>query len=375
MEKLRRKIVLGVFLSATVVFALTILFVGLGLDIQEARRADAMTEELVKHGGKMPKMTEPDFEEFNRQLDKRYFGEETVFRLRYFTVSDENGTLQTDLTYIASVDEEKALALAQTVRSGDSATGYQDGFRYRISSDGDLIVFLDNSDDITAIRQLVLILFIVSIFFIVMITLVFWFLSKRIVKPFEENARMQKQFITDASHELKTPLAIISANAEVLAYKDGENEWIENITSQVSRVSELVNELLILNRLEEVEEISDISLIYPIRLSVMETVVTTTGGYFAVTFRIRTDAVPKEMTPVRTARTPKSSPWVEAPDVMTKVPASASTRQRIFTGVIRSFRISAARIVTATGVSALIRDAMLEPVSRMPSWIDWIVTK
>ena len=107
----------------------------------------------------------------------------------------------------------------------------------------------------------------------------------------------------------------------------------------------------------------------------METVVTTTGGYFAVTFRIRTDAVPKEMTPVRTARTPKSSPWVEAPDVMTKVPASASTRQRIFTGVIRSFRISAARIVTATGVSALIRDAMLEPVSRMPSWIDWIVTK
>lgn len=291
MKKLRRKIVLGVFLSATVVFALTILFVGLGLDIQEARRADAMTEELVKHGGKMPKMTEPDFEEFNRQLDKRYFGEETVFRLRYFTVSDENGTLQTDLTYIASVDEEKALALAQTVRSGDSATGYQDGFRYRISSDGDLIVFLDNSDDIAAIRQLVLILFIVSIFFIVMITLVFWFLSKRIVKPFEENARMQKQFITDASHELKTPLAIISANAEVLAYKDGENEWIENITSQVSRVSELVNELLILNRLEEVEEISDIE---PVDMSQKANAV---ADSFAEVFKSKNAALVRDIRP------------------------------------------------------------------------------
>ncbi len=69
---------------------------------------------------------------------------------------------------------------------------------------------------------------------------------------------MQKQFVTDASHELKTPIAIISANAEVLAYKDGENEWINNITAQVTRISELVNELLTLNRLEEVDTVTDI---------------------------------------------------------------------------------------------------------------------
>lgn len=90
------------------------------------------------------------------------------------------------------------------------------------------------------------------------ITLVFAFLLGRIVRPFAENARMQKQFITDASHELKTPLAIIFANAEVLAYKDGENEWINNITTQVKRVSDLVNEMLTLNRLEEIDEVSDI---------------------------------------------------------------------------------------------------------------------
>ncbi len=264
MKKLRKKIIFGVFLSATVVFMLTILFVGLILNLSEAQEADAMTEEIVKYGGEIPKITDPDFEEYNRTLDKKYFGDETVFRLRYFTVVYENGIAQTNLTHIASVNEEEAVSMADIVKLGQDETGYYHGYRYRISNNGNLIVFLDDYDNIEGQRQVMILLFFISIFFIVMITLVFRFLSKRIVKPFEENAKMQKQFVTDASHELKTPLAIISANAEVLAYKDGENEWINNITSQVTRVSELVNELLILNRLEEVEEITDIE---PVNLS------------------------------------------------------------------------------------------------------------
>lgn len=291
MKKLRRKIVLGVFISATVVFALTILFVGLGLEIYESRRADAMTAEIVKHGGKMPTITEPEFEEFSRELDARYFGEETVYRLRYFTVAYVDGEVQTDLTNIASVDEEKAVELAEKVKNKSSVTGYQDEYRYRKGKDDSLIVFLDNSDDVGAIWHLMGLLFIVAGFFIIMITLVFWFLSKRIVKPFEENARMQKQFITDASHELKTPLAIISANAEVLAYKDGENEWIGNITSQVARVSVLVNELLVLNRLEEVEEISDIE---PVDISEK---VNAAADSFAEVFKSKNAALVRDVQP------------------------------------------------------------------------------
>lgn len=61
----------------------------------------------------------------------------------------------------------------------------------------------------------------------------------------------QKQFVTDASHELKTPLAIISANAEVLEMIEGKSEWTESIRNQIGRMSELVQNLVTLSRMEE----------------------------------------------------------------------------------------------------------------------------
>ena len=266
MKKLRKKIVLGVFLSATVVFALTVLLVGISLNIHVTRRADSLTELIMRYDGNTPPVMDMELrgEGVKLPLDNNFFGEETFYRLRFFTVSYQDDSVECDLGRIASVNEEEALSLAEEVKHTDSKKGYVLGYRYRVSDDGKHIVFLDNTDEMVSTQELILILIFVSLFFVVMITSVFWALSKRIVTPFEENARMQKQFITDASHELKTPLAIISANAEVLAYKDGENEWINNITSQVTRVSELVNELLTLNRLEEVEEITDIE---PVDLS------------------------------------------------------------------------------------------------------------
>ena len=264
MKRLRRKIVLGVFMSATLVFLLTVLLAGVSLNLIVTSQADTMTELIVQAEGKLPVLVDPGEHGGSKLFNEKEFGKETFYRLRYFTVKYEDGEAKTDLANIASISYDEAVSLADTVRSDGKTQGYIEVYRYRVSDDWNLIVFLDNSDDVYTMQLMTLALLVISMFVILMITLVFWVLSKRIVKPFEENARMQKQFITDASHELKTPLAIISANAEVLAYKDGENEWIGNITSQVARVSELVNELLTLNRLEEVEEISDIE---PVNLS------------------------------------------------------------------------------------------------------------
>ena len=257
MKKLRRKIVLGVLVSATVVLTLTVIIAGIALSIQVIRRADSLTSLIQNFKGDITEIM--DYRNSNKPLPfNYYFGDETLYRLRFFTVKYDDNGAHCDLSHIASVGMEEAVSMADKVMTKRTETGTLNGYRYRISREDQLVIFLDNSDEMGTLEQQILLLIPVALFFVLTITLFFWFLSKRIVRPFEENSLMQKQFITDASHELKTPLAIISANAEVLAYKDGENEWINNITSQVERVSVLVNELLTLNRLEEVEEISDI---------------------------------------------------------------------------------------------------------------------
>ena len=280
MKKLRKKIVFGVFLSATVVFVLTIVLVSVSLNVQITRRADNMTKLMEENNGIPPAKNE--FERMDDELGIRIadYNEESPYRLRFFTVFyDKDGYLSSDVTHIAAIDENTAVEMADIVKSSSKPTGNYENYRYRISENGDMVIFVDYSYEYQATEWLTLLLALIALGFIVMITVVFYFLSKRIVKPFEENARMQKQFITDASHELKTPLAIISANAEVLAYKTGENEWIDNITAQVDRVSGLVNELLTLNRLEEVEEITDIE---PVDLSAL---VTDTASSFDEVFR------------------------------------------------------------------------------------------
>ena len=259
MKKLRTKIVVGVFLSATVVFMLTIFFFWLSTQINMDNRADYMTELILKYDGILPQFNDYKKMDDDTRIQIYSYDEESPYRQRYFVVKIEgNNAYSADISHIASVNENDAIKMSQIVMNENNETGYLNKFRFRYSKDSDLVIFFDCSDDIFSQRRLIVIISLIAFAFVIMITIVFYFLSSIIVKPFEENSKMQKRFITDASHELKTPLAIISANAEVLAYKDGENEWITNITTQVTRISELVNELLTLNRLEEVEEITDV---------------------------------------------------------------------------------------------------------------------
>lgn len=85
-------------------------------------------------------------------------------------------------------------------------------------------------------------------------------MSKKSVEPFERNSRIQRQFITDAGHELKTPLAVIHANTEVLQYQLGEdNKWLSSTKQQVDNLSSLISQLLILAKNEEIEDNISIS--------------------------------------------------------------------------------------------------------------------
>ena len=266
MKKLRRKIILGVFFSVLVVFALTVVVIGTALNMHLSERSDSITKLINNSDGELPSKHEYDKMSKEEQIHLYDFDDESRFRMRYFVVYFDSKynvkSVKTD--HIAAVDKTTAGEMASDVLYESNTTGYYGDYRYRYSEDTNSVIFLNISGDAEGIRIIMIFISIVALIFVLLITVIFYFLSKRIVKPFEENSRMQKQFITDASHELKTPLAIISANAEVLAYKDGENEWINNITAQVERIGGLINELLTLNRLEEIDTVVDIE---PVNLS------------------------------------------------------------------------------------------------------------
>ena len=81
--------------------------------------------------------------------------------------------------------------------------------------------------------------------------------SKMIVKPVEETFEKQKQFISDASHELKTPLAVIEANADVLENEIGTNKWIGYIQNETDSMDQLINELLLLAKIENIDNLKE----------------------------------------------------------------------------------------------------------------------
>ena len=126
-------------------------------------------------------------------------------------------------------------------------------YRYKLSNEGEgsVVVFVDGSVNRSAVAQFLIISAIVLILTSLIILLLIIVLSKRVMKPVAESYDKQKQFITDANHELKTPLTLILANLDIAESELGENEWLEDIRSEGMRMTELVNQLVALTRMDE----------------------------------------------------------------------------------------------------------------------------
>ena len=209
-----------------------------------------------------------------------YVTQEMPYEIRYFTViaNSDNAVIYRDFSHIASVSEsdtEKIYQLASRGKSGrgrintgenslfylaKSVSGselmneYQQEYDDELFSGGEtysLVVFMDISNRMYRIENMLFISVVTGLACLVLFILIISALSQRVISPVIESYDKQKQFITNAGHELKTPLAIISANTEVMEAMDGKNEWTQSTLNQVKRLSGLVNELITLARLEE----------------------------------------------------------------------------------------------------------------------------
>lgn len=148
--------------------------------------------------------------------------------------------------------QEKAMKILKTALSHPYDMGRIDNVFYSIENYkyGYLFVASDMTDIVTEYRVSLLSAFIVLISIYVLLFFVVWAIFHKVFSPIKEAFYKQKQFISNASHELKTPLTIISANADVLS-QESNNQWINNIKSQVNRMDDLVTDMLSLAKMDE----------------------------------------------------------------------------------------------------------------------------
>lgn len=183
------------------------------------------------------------------------FTGEMPYMIRFFAVHyDGSGALAgVDHDFIASVSEDEAAAYAASVLDGGRRRGFYEGYRYLVSGDGaaQSVVFLNAEREISALRSLLITTALVAVISLAAVFILVLLLARRAVKPYMRNLEMQKQFITNAGHELKTPLTAISTSADVLAIELGDDEWVCNIQKQSARLSKLVADLVTLSRLDE----------------------------------------------------------------------------------------------------------------------------
>ena len=188
---------------------------------------------------------------------------ETQYETRYlFMTYDANGTfLAINDDHIAAINEEdfeEFIEPAFNPKKNRGLFSYK-GLDYaylRVSrNEYTQLTIMDCTRYLSAVYFVAKFSVYIGVLSLLLTVLIVSVASRRIVSPYVKNSEAQKQFITNASHELKTPLAVISANTEVIEMTCGKSEWTESTVNQVNRMSDLISQLVVLSRLEEREDI------------------------------------------------------------------------------------------------------------------------
>jgi len=176
----------------------------------------------------------------------------TIDSMEYFVIMADTSGKLLDIFNNDDLEDSIAQEYIDSIFEKKLHNGMLDSLQFCISqkSNGTVFVFTDKSAEINIFNRLIKTTIIIGSISFIFISMLVVFLSHKSIEPIKKVFDKQKQFISDASHELKTPITIISANADVLAGEIGDNKWLNYIQSQIYRMNLLVNDLLNLTRLE-----------------------------------------------------------------------------------------------------------------------------
>lgn len=251
LRKIQRRFILAAMAAFGTVMLLIIVGINAANYYKTTSMQDFLAEELLSHEQADPAQPAPP-PPVGEIPDRN---PEAAFMTRFFTVHcNVDGSVKEVLRdYISSVDEETAKAYAQTVLSRGRKKGYYKDYRYLVSrSDkGISILFLNAAIQVQSMQSLLAVSLAIGSCSLVMVFFLIFLFSGHAIKPYLKNIEQQKRFITDAGHELKTPITSIATSADIAAMEHEGDEWIDNIRRQTARLTKLVGDMVALSRLDE----------------------------------------------------------------------------------------------------------------------------
>lgn len=255
-KTLQRKFVFAAMTAVTILLLILLGAINIANVIISANQTEDLLNDIAE-SEKIP-MNQPPSSANGMPGDNLFspfhYGDRKMSSVFFVAKTGYSGEIiQIDTSRMAWITEETAESVVSQAVELKTDRGEVAGFQFKSTDDGlgNIYVFLDVSNQTySSLRILFLSILAGIICWILMLVLII-FLSKKAIKPIAANIERQKQFVTDAGHEIKTPLAIILANTDALELHNGENKWSSNIREQTVRLNGLMQNLLTLSKIDE----------------------------------------------------------------------------------------------------------------------------